>query len=79
MVNFTNFVKSKRKRKKEITFQDIQENFDLPIKEAADAMQISLTQLKRICRENDIPRWPYRKVSGIAEDCCSVDQNGYSM
>ncbi|KAF0972459.1 hypothetical protein FDP41_009362 [Naegleria fowleri] len=65
MVNFTNFVKSKRKRKKEITFQDIQENFDLPIKEAADAMQISLTQLKRICRENDIPRWPYRKLQAL--------------
>ncbi|EFC49200.1 RWP-RK domain-containing protein [Naegleria gruberi] len=65
MVNFTTFVKSKRKRKKDITFQDIQENFDLPIKEAADALQISLTQLKRICRENDIPRWPYRKLQAL--------------
>lgn len=71
MVNFTTFVKSKRKRKKDITFQDIQENFDLPIKEAADALQISLTQLKRICRENDIPRWPYRKVSF----CCNITCN----
>jgi hypothetical protein len=26
---------------------------------------VSLTQLKRICRENDIPRWPYRKLQSI--------------
>jgi hypothetical protein len=26
---------------------------------------ISKTQLKKLCREHDIPRWPYRRVCSI--------------
>jgi hypothetical protein len=65
MVNLTGLYSknsSKRRRKKEIGFEDIQKYFDTPIKEASDQLGVSLTQLKRICRECDIPRWPYRKV-----------------
>jgi hypothetical protein len=52
----------KKKKKIEITFEDLQHNFEFPIKEAAVNLHVSLTQLKRICRDHDIPRWPHRKV-----------------
>ena len=61
--NFIQNPKSKKnKRKKQITFEVIQSYFETPIKEAAANLGVSLTQLKRICREMDIPRWPHRKV-----------------
>jgi hypothetical protein len=57
--------KVKRKKRSEISFEEIQKHFETPIKEAAMNLEISLTQLKRICREMDIPRWPYRKLFSI--------------
>ena len=62
---FQNQKNKKKQRKKKITFEDIQEHFETPIKEAAANLQVSLTQLKRICREEGIPRWPHRKVFGF--------------
>lgn len=64
MVNFNIFQKSKtkRKRKREITFVEVQRYFDLSIKDASQELGISLTQLKRVCRQLDIPKWPHRKV-----------------
>ena len=52
----------KKKKKIEITFEDLQNNFEFPIKEAAVNLNVSLTQLKRICRDCGVPRWPHRKV-----------------
>ncbi|KAL9654532.1 hypothetical protein ABK040_006597 [Willaertia magna] len=63
--NSSAFNLNRKRKKKEITFKDIQECFDLPIKEAADNLGISLTQLKRICREQNIPRWPFRKLQAL--------------
>jgi hypothetical protein len=40
-------------------------HFDQPIKAAAALLGVSLTQLKRICRVNGIPRWPYRKIQSL--------------
>lgn len=45
------------------TFEEISSFFELPMTEAASKMQISLSKLKILCRELEIPRWPYRRVS----------------
>eukprot|EP01080_Neovahlkampfia_damariscottae_P006316 gene6316-10323_t len=55
----------KKKKKIEITFEDLQHNFEYPIKEAAVNLNVSLTQLKRICRDHDVPRWPHRKLQSL--------------
>jgi hypothetical protein len=38
----------------------------VPAEEAAKAMRVSLTVLKRIARKNGITRWPYRKVKSLS-------------
>jgi hypothetical protein len=54
-----------RKHRKNITYPDIAQCFDMPIRDAAQILGISLTQLKRLCREFNIPRWPYRRLNSI--------------
>ena len=39
--------------------------YHLPSKEASDALGISLSRLKRICRENQVLRWPHRKLTSL--------------
>lgn len=43
--------------------------FHLPITAVAKELGICVTVLKRICRENGVPRWPYRKVRYRARSC----------
>ncbi|XP_028552733.1 protein RKD4-like [Dendrobium catenatum] len=49
-------------RSGKLTINDITKFFSLPIAEAASILGVSDSVLKRICRENGIVRWPYRKV-----------------
>ena len=41
---------------------DLSTYFHLPEKEVAKKLGMCLTSLKKICRQNGINRWPYRKV-----------------
>lgn len=41
----------------------LQELFDLPLKEAASHLGISMTAMKKACRRMGLERWPYRKVN----------------
>lgn len=43
----------------------VQQHFWLPLKVAAEKMDVSVTTLKRICRKYKIPRWPYRMIHGL--------------
>ena len=52
----------RRNHRKTITFVQICAKFDKPIRNAAAELGASLTQLKRLCREFGIARWPFRKV-----------------
>lgn len=58
MVNKAQNSTGTRKKKKEYTFEEVAQHFELPIKEASENLNVSLTQLKRICRTLDIPKWP---------------------
>ncbi|XP_008784393.2 uncharacterized protein LOC103703346 [Phoenix dactylifera] len=44
-----------------LSFEEISKYFSLPIAEAASNLGVCTSALKRICRENGIIRWPYRK------------------
>ncbi|DBB03216.1 TPA: hypothetical protein ACH3X1_013302 [Trebouxia sp. C0004] len=39
--------------------------FDVPIQVAAMRLGLGVTTLKRICRDNNISRWPYRKRKSL--------------
>ena len=39
--------------------------YHLPIEEAAAALSIGTTVLKKFCRKFSVGRWPYRKLSSI--------------
>ncbi|XP_073110452.1 uncharacterized protein [Elaeis guineensis] len=52
-----------------LSFEEISKYFSLPIAEAASNLGVCTSALKRICRENGIIRWPYRKtVEDIRKD-----------
>lgn len=47
------------------TFEVLQAHFLLPIKQAAEALGIGVTVLKRLCRLYNIRRWPQRKLASL--------------
>eukprot|EP00904_Undaria_pinnatifida_P009802 jgi/Undpi1/5952/HiC_scaffold_2.g01226.m1 len=63
-----------RKGNKRETLQDIARRvpveiirpyFNYPLRAAADALCISVTTLKRLCRRHGVKRWPHRQLSGL--------------
>ena len=50
---------------KNITLDELREYFDKPIEEAARAIGVCSTLLKKICRKHHIKRWPYRQVKSL--------------
>jgi hypothetical protein len=48
-----------------IGMTEVSKHFHLPEKQVAKELGICLTSLKKICRQNGIKRWPYRKVQHI--------------
>jgi len=49
----------------EFELEDLAQYFHLSINDAAAQLNICTTLLKKLCRKNQIPRWPYRKVKGV--------------
>jgi hypothetical protein len=64
---------SREKRKAEpvsgrdCTYSDLQQYFHLPIVEAARLLNVCPSYLKKVCRRNNILRWPYRKIKSIGK------------
>lgn len=50
------------KHRKIATLEEIKKHFDGPIKDAALRLRMSLSLLKKLCREYGFKKWPYRKV-----------------
>lgn len=46
-----------------LTIHDVSKFFAVPIAEAAQKLNVCGSVLQRICKENGIARWPYRKVT----------------
>lgn len=49
----------------ELQLEELSKYFHLPIAEAAKEIGVCATVLKKICRKNNIPRWPHRKIKSI--------------
>ncbi|CAI9764943.1 unnamed protein product [Fraxinus pennsylvanica] len=45
--------------------KDVIGYFDHPIEDAARKLNVCPTVMKKICRRDGLPRWPYRKVKSI--------------
>lgn len=58
--------------KSTLELHDIQKYFDVPISKAAKELKVSLTVLKKICRELNIKRWPHRKMKSLKSIIDSV-------
>ena len=56
------FSATKPKHRRDINIDAIRDCFDLPEDQAAKKLKVSKTHLKRICREFNIRRWPYRRL-----------------
>jgi len=48
-----------------VSFEELVERFHLPFSQVAEELGICSTVLKKICRRNGIPRWPYRRLKSI--------------
>ncbi|KAH7511385.1 hypothetical protein ACOSQ2_000317 [Xanthoceras sorbifolium] len=48
-------------KSRSLTFDEISNYFSLPLSDAATHLGVCVTALKKICRENGLDRWPYRK------------------
>jgi hypothetical protein len=54
--------------------REAQSAFHLPLTDAARALGLCVTELKKRCREIQVPRWPYRKIASIEKLIESVDK-----
>ncbi|KAG2379051.1 hypothetical protein C9374_007689 [Naegleria lovaniensis] len=48
-----------------ITFEELSTYFDWKLEHACEAIGISSTSMKKLCRHFNIPRWPYRKLRSL--------------
>lgn len=58
---------------KTLKMDDLRQFFHLPIVEVAKELGMCTTLLKRICRANNIKKWPYRQIQSIAKSIQSLD------
>ncbi|CAA6672978.1 unnamed protein product [Spirodela intermedia] len=65
-----------RPRTSSIAFEDVSKFFYMPITEAAKAMRVGLTVLKKRCRELGISRWPHRKMKSLNSLIHNVQELG---
>ncbi|GIL73231.1 hypothetical protein Vretimale_4836 [Volvox reticuliferus] len=60
---------------KRLRFEDLQAQFGLGLKEAANNLGICATTLKRACRRHGIKRWPRRQIAKLSK---ALNQMGYN-
>lgn len=56
-----------------ITIDDLRKFFHLPIIEVANQLGTCTTALKKICRKNNINKWPYRQIRSITKSIQSLE------
>merc|ERR1711862_42696 len=48
-----------------ISFDMLKEQFNVPLPVAADNLGLGTTAFKRVCRNNGVPKWPWRKLTSL--------------
>ncbi|KAG6574250.1 Protein RKD4, partial [Cucurbita argyrosperma subsp. sororia] len=69
-------MRNRRRKISALGLDEIQKHFHIPITEAAKAMNVGLTVLKRRCRELHIMRWPHRKLKSLNSLITNVQEMG---
>lgn len=59
---------------KSITIDDLRRYFHMPIAEVAKQLGTCTTAFKKICRKNNISRWPYRQIRGLTRNIQNLEQ-----
>jgi hypothetical protein len=57
-----------------MTIMDLRPHFHLSLKEASEKLGICTTVLKRVCRNNSIEKWPFRKIRSLKTKLESLNQ-----
>jgi len=57
----------------ELSLPELSKYFKMPEKAVAKHLGICLTSLKKICRQNGINRWPYRKIKSLDKKLRKLD------
>lgn len=56
-----------------LTFDVLSQYFHLPISAVGKELGVCATMLKKICRKNGIPRWPYRQIKSLNRMIASLE------
>ncbi|XP_028097759.1 protein NLP9-like [Camellia sinensis] len=60
-----------------LSFEDLQQHFGCKRDDAAKALGVSVSTLKRSCRQHGIPWWPSRKKTKVSKtDCILLEPQG---
>ncbi|KAI7997424.1 Protein NLP9 [Camellia lanceoleosa] len=60
-----------------LSFEDLQQHFSCKLDDAAKALDVSVSTVKRICRKHGIPRWPSQKKRKVSKmDCILLELQG---
>ncbi|KAL6146317.1 hypothetical protein ACLB2K_056998 [Fragaria x ananassa] len=67
---------SSKSRAKMLSLETISQYFYMPMAQAAEEMNVSVTTLKKRCRELRIKRWPNRKLNSLKNLEKSIQESG---
>mmetsp|Transcript_4122 Transcript_4122/g.5298 ORF Transcript_4122/g.5298 Transcript_4122/m.5298 type:complete len:218 (-) Transcript_4122:9-662(-) len=58
-----------------ISLQMLEQQYEYPLAEAANNLNVSITALKQIYRRHGIKRWPYRQVNSITKAIAGLEED----
>ena len=73
IINNTSNLNSKHFFASQFNVNELRQYFHLPIIEVARQLNVCPTLFKKICRKNNICRWPYRQIRSITKSLQSVE------
>ncbi|KAL8497145.1 hypothetical protein ACS0TY_020722 [Phlomoides rotata] len=71
----TSYMALQRERTGNMKVRDLVNYFHLPINDAAKELNICSSAIKSICRKENLPRWPYRKIKSIQKEISRKQQS----
>merc|ERR1712137_360234 len=57
-----------------IDYAVLQQHFHLPISQVAKELGVCATVLKKLCRQQGIPRWPHRKIKSLNKMISNLEE-----
>ncbi len=66
----------KFRKKRNITLEELEAQYDTPLVHVAQKMGLSITMLKKVCRGYGIQRWPHRQIRSINRSITKICKVG---